>query len=141
MENNTPRITRKRDDRMIAGVASGLAEALDIPTWVVRLAFVVTTFTGGFGLAAYLVGLALMPPAPGQPAPADGLMAQLRGERAAASIVGVMPLAMAAAIIVPWGMVGGPIVLAAILIAGAIALSGDRRTVTTDETSDVPATV
>jgi phage shock protein PspC (stress-responsive transcriptional regulator) len=57
---------------MVAGVASGLAVHLDVdPIWI-RLAFVVLTFTGGFGVILYIAGWVLMPEEPygGIPAPA-----------------------------------------------------------------------
>ncbi len=119
------RITRNLDDRIIGGVASGLARGLDLPTWLIRLAFFVTTFAGGFGLAAYLVGLALMPRRSGDEAPADGLLARLQGRDATISIVGLVLLALALAIVLPGGLFSGPIVLAALIVAGAIALQGN----------------
>ena len=58
------RIYRLRNDRMLAGVASGLAAHLDVdPIWI-RLAFVITTFTGGFGVILYIAGWVLMPEEP-----------------------------------------------------------------------------
>jgi signal transduction histidine kinase/phage shock protein PspC (stress-responsive transcriptional regulator) len=48
------RPVRSRSDRVIAGVAGGLAERLGIDAVLVRLAFVVLSFAGGFGVAAYL---------------------------------------------------------------------------------------
>jgi signal transduction histidine kinase len=48
------RPVRSRSDRIIAGVAGGLAEQLGIDAVLVRLAFVVLTFAGGFGVAVYL---------------------------------------------------------------------------------------
>jgi len=47
---------RSANDRVLAGVAGGLAETLGVDAVVVRLAFVVLTFAGGFGLALYLIG-------------------------------------------------------------------------------------
>ncbi len=39
--------------RIVAGVARGLAEHLRLPTWVVRLAFVVLALSGGVGIVLY----------------------------------------------------------------------------------------
>ncbi len=56
------RLYRSRDERMVAGVAGGIAEYFDVDPTLVRLAFVAFTFAGaGSGLAAYLI-LALITP-------------------------------------------------------------------------------
>lgn len=46
---------RDTDDKMIAGVCSGLGHYFDIHTSLVRVAFVVFTLLGGAGLLAYVV--------------------------------------------------------------------------------------
>ena len=46
---------RSRTDRVIAGVAAGIAERLGIDPIVIRLAFIVLAFAGGFGVIVYLV--------------------------------------------------------------------------------------
>lgn len=50
---------RRRRDRLIAGLASGLADYWDVPAAYVRAGFVVLSLAGGVGIAAYLVGWAL----------------------------------------------------------------------------------
>jgi phage shock protein PspC (stress-responsive transcriptional regulator)/predicted membrane protein len=45
---------------VIAGVAGGIARRLDIPAWVVRVAFVVLSFGGGLGIALYIAGWLLI---------------------------------------------------------------------------------
>ena len=47
------RWTRRPTDRWFAGVASGLADGLDVEPWVVRLGFVVATLIGGVGVLLY----------------------------------------------------------------------------------------
>jgi signal transduction histidine kinase len=49
------RFARSRTDRVLAGVAGGLAARLGVDAILLRLAFVVLTFAGGFGIAAYLL--------------------------------------------------------------------------------------
>ncbi len=61
-----PPIVRPRQNRVIAGVAAGLAARLGIGTGWVRAAFVITTFFGGAGLLLYIVGW-LAIPAEGEP--------------------------------------------------------------------------
>ncbi len=46
---------RDNDDKMIAGVCSGLGRYFDIHTSLVRVAFVVFTLLGGAGVLAYAV--------------------------------------------------------------------------------------
>lgn len=46
---------RDSDDKMIAGVCSGLGHHFDIHTSLVRVAFVVFTLLGGAGILAYAV--------------------------------------------------------------------------------------
>lgn len=52
--DTTKRITRSRTDRMIAGVAGGLAAYFGIDPLFVRLAFVVLTALNGLGALLYL---------------------------------------------------------------------------------------
>ena len=55
------RLYRLRHDRVVAGVASGLAAHMEVdPVWI-RLAFVVLTFIGGLGILLYIVGWVVMP--------------------------------------------------------------------------------
>lgn len=57
------RLARSRDDRMIAGVAGGIAQHLGVDPIVVRLVFVVLALIGGGGVIAYLVAWLVMPDA------------------------------------------------------------------------------
>jgi phage shock protein C len=52
---------RPTRDRMIAGVAAGIAEYFDIDVTVVRIAIAVLTVFGGAGIALYIAGWLLMP--------------------------------------------------------------------------------
>lgn len=58
------RLFRNKDEKVIAGVCSGIAAYFGIedPVWV-RIAFVLATVTGGFGVLAYLILAAVVPPA------------------------------------------------------------------------------
>ena len=48
-------------DRMLAGVASGIADYLNVDVTLVRIALVVLTFVGGVGVPLYLAGWLLIP--------------------------------------------------------------------------------
>jgi phage shock protein PspC (stress-responsive transcriptional regulator)/two-component sensor histidine kinase len=52
-----PLFRRRRDDRVLAGVAGGFAAANGVDPFVVRTALVVSTFAGGIGAMLYAVGL------------------------------------------------------------------------------------
>jgi phage shock protein C len=55
------RITRSRNDRVLAGVASGLAAYLNIDPVLVRLGFLALTLINGLGVLLYLVLWVLLP--------------------------------------------------------------------------------
>ena len=54
-------LRRPVNDRMIAGVASGVARYLGVDTNIVRIAFVVLAFVGGAALPLYVAGWLLIP--------------------------------------------------------------------------------
>jgi phage shock protein PspC (stress-responsive transcriptional regulator) len=54
-------IRRSYEDRMLGGVAGGLARYFGIDTMIVRIAFVVLTVFGGAGIPLYLAGVLLIP--------------------------------------------------------------------------------
>ena len=56
-----PALRRPFDDRMLAGVAAGLARYFGVDPTIVRIAFVVLTVVGGAGIPLYLAGLLLIP--------------------------------------------------------------------------------
>jgi phage shock protein C len=51
----SPRLTRSETDRVIAGVAGGIAQRFGVTSTLVRLAWVVSVFFGGLGVLAYLI--------------------------------------------------------------------------------------
>jgi signal transduction histidine kinase/phage shock protein PspC (stress-responsive transcriptional regulator) len=55
------RAHRSSDERLLGGVAAGIARHLGVPTGYVRLAFLLTAVVGGFGVATY-AGLWLVLP-------------------------------------------------------------------------------
>ncbi len=54
-------LRRPFSDRMVAGVAAGLAHYFGVDVTIVRIAFVVLTVVGGAGIPLYLAGLLLIP--------------------------------------------------------------------------------
>jgi phage shock protein C len=66
-----PRLLRSREDRVIGGVAGGLAHYLSVDPVVIRLVFVILAVFGGGGILAYIVAWIVIPEAPADgPAPA-----------------------------------------------------------------------
>jgi phage shock protein C len=57
----TKTLSRSKHNRMLAGVASGVAQYLGVDTTLVRIAFVLVTFVGGLGIPLYLASWLLIP--------------------------------------------------------------------------------
>lgn len=55
------KLTRKTDDKMIAGVAAGIADYFGLDVTLVRVVLVVTAIMGGFGFVLYVVMWVLVP--------------------------------------------------------------------------------
>jgi phage shock protein C len=59
------RLYRSRDDRMLAGVAGGVAESLDADPSLVRVVWAMLgVFTGGIAILVYIVMAIVVPEAP-----------------------------------------------------------------------------
>ncbi len=56
-----PPLCRPFRDRMLAGVASGIARYLDVDVTVVRIVLAVLAVVGGVGVPIYLAGWLLIP--------------------------------------------------------------------------------
>jgi phage shock protein C len=54
-------LRRAYHGRMLAGVAAGIADYLDVDVTIIRIAFVVFTALGAAGIPAYLACLLLIP--------------------------------------------------------------------------------
>jgi phage shock protein PspC (stress-responsive transcriptional regulator) len=65
------RLLRSRDDRVLWGVAGGLAEHIGFNPTLVRIAFVVLSLFGGAGVLAYLVLAVALPEDDGSGKPVD----------------------------------------------------------------------
>ncbi len=58
---NDKKLVRSNDDRMVFGVASGIAHYVNIDPVIIRLLFVLLTLAGGHGIIIYLVLAIIMP--------------------------------------------------------------------------------
>lgn len=60
------KLYRLRNDRVLAGVASGLARHFNIDPVLIRVLFIVLAFAGGGGVLAYIIMWAIVPEEPYQ---------------------------------------------------------------------------
>jgi len=61
------RLYRSRDERVLFGVAGGVAEWLDIDPALVRIVFALLVLTAGFGLLLYIIMAIVIPEEPEMP--------------------------------------------------------------------------
>jgi phage shock protein PspC (stress-responsive transcriptional regulator) len=62
IEQSRPQpLSRPVNDRMVAGVAAGIARYLGADVTIIRIVLVVLTFVGGAGVPIYLAGWLLIP--------------------------------------------------------------------------------
>ena len=100
LENGaTKRLERSRSDRMVAGVAGGLARYFDIHPAFYRVGFVVLTLLGGAGIVIYAAAALVMPDEGKEDSVATAALRDRRDR--------------------PWPLIG----LALVAVAGAILLS------------------
>ncbi len=66
---NSRRLYKSRQHRIIDGVCGGIAEYFDVDVTIVRLLFVLVTLLGGTGLVLYIVAMIIMPVNPNHLAP------------------------------------------------------------------------
>jgi phage shock protein PspC (stress-responsive transcriptional regulator) len=77
------RLYRSRDDRMLAGVAGGLAELWGADPSLVRVIWaLLVLFTGGVAFIVYIVMAIVIPEEPDVPLPVDGQAVAAAGEAA-----------------------------------------------------------
>jgi phage shock protein PspC (stress-responsive transcriptional regulator) len=91
-------LLRSRDDRMVWGVAGGLADHLGFNAILVRVAFVVITLFGGAGLLAYLVLAVALPEDDGTGQPVDESVWARLGKVVLVCILVAIALVLAAGI-------------------------------------------
>ena len=77
---NSFALTRPSDDRMVAGVCSGIARAFGIDPLIVRIAFIVLTLAGAAGIPLYLAGWLLIPDEESQESIAAQLFQSVSGK-------------------------------------------------------------
>ncbi|WP_420121820.1 PspC domain-containing protein [Nakamurella sp.] len=108
---------RSGADRKIAGVAGGLGRTFGVDPVLIRVAFVVLTIFGGFGLTLYVLGWLLLPADGDEVSPGEALLG--RGRSATPPVLAV-GLAVVAAISImsmfSWGLPFWPLVIAGVVV-------------------------
>lgn len=113
---------RSRDDRMLGGVATGVARWIGIDPTLVRLGFVLAAIFSGFGIAVYIV-MWLVLPAEGETASiASRAVHDGRGIVLALSLVPLIVLVVALSTALGVGWVSGLTVPVGIGVGGGILL-------------------
>ncbi|MGH2956322.1 MAG: PspC domain-containing protein [Solirubrobacterales bacterium] len=129
------RLLRSSDDRMIWGVAGGLAEHLGVSSILVRAGFVIAALFSGLGLLAYLVLAVAVPEDDGSGNPTDEPISARLGRVLLVTILVAAALAVAAGLVAAsaWvtatghGTVVAGVVIALGVAATAAAFVGEVR--------------
>lgn len=58
------KLYRNKDNKMVSGVCSGIADYFDIDPTLVRIGWLILVFCAGTGLFAYLIGIIVIPVKP-----------------------------------------------------------------------------
>jgi phage shock protein PspC (stress-responsive transcriptional regulator) len=134
-DHNPRRLTRSRDDRVLAGVSGGLGSYFGVDPVIFRIGFALSIFFGGLGVFAYLL-LAVFVPAEGDE---RGVGDRLRGGgfwRAAGLVVlalmavgGLLALAGGAgfAVALGWAVPTALVVIAIGVLLALAAFRGGAR--------------
>lgn len=128
-------LLRSQDDRMLAGVAGGLAEHLNIDSTLVRVGFAIGALFGGVAILAYLVLAVALPQDDGAGKPVDEPVSARLGRVLVITLLVAAALATAAALFAVSGWAtatGHGTVIAAVVIGlgalvAAVAFAGDLR--------------
>ncbi len=125
------RLTRSREDRVLAGVSGGLGRYFRIDPIIFRLAFGLLAFMGGAGVIAYAAAWLVLPPEGGRGA-LGGLDARrLLGRAVLACVVLGAALVVASAVFVGAAFGAGGWLAGLVLVAGVVmilaGLSGRPR--------------
>jgi phage shock protein PspC (stress-responsive transcriptional regulator) len=129
------RLLRSREDRMVWGVAGGLAEHVGMSSILVRAGFVIAALFSGLGLLAYLVLAVAVPEDDGSGNPVDEPLSARLGRVVLVTILVVAALAVAAGMVTAsaWvtatghGTVVAGVVIALGIAVAAAAFIGDVR--------------
>ena len=109
-------LRRTLHDRVIGGVAAGVSARVGVDKGLVRTVLVLSTFTGGVGVAAYVIAWLVIPAEGDEASAASRAVTDRRGIALALGLVPLLVLTVVAASLVgaPWlTTVAWPLVIAA----------------------------
>jgi phage shock protein PspC (stress-responsive transcriptional regulator) len=125
------RLTRSRDDRVLAGVSGGLGRYFRIDPIIFRLAFGLLIFLGGAGVIAYAAAWLVLPPEGGRGALSGIDARRLIGRTVLAFVLLGAAFVAAFAVFVGAAFGGGGWLAGLVLVAGVVmilaGLSGRAR--------------
>jgi len=118
-----PELVRPHEGRVLAGVSQGLANRFEVPNWVPRAFFIVTTLFGGLGLALYAAGWALIRSEDEEESPAERFF---DGASSTKSWIGIGLIFVAALILLEnlTFFSGGVVFASGLLIVGVLLYLG-----------------
>jgi len=121
--SRTPELVRPNEGRIVAGVAKGLSDRLDITLWVVRGAFIVFALLGGLGLALYGAGWLLIRSEDEPESVAGRLLSDLTSVR---SWIGIGLIVVAAMVVLDTVTFfdGGVLFAVGLLVVGVLLYTG-----------------
>jgi phage shock protein PspC (stress-responsive transcriptional regulator) len=115
------RLYRSTDDKVIAGVASGLADHFNVDPLFFRIGFLALIFAGGAGLLLYLIAWVLMPRRHGGPSAGEHAIRRVRS--GAPTWIAIVLLVIGVGLLVDQIGVGRPdLVWGGVLIALGVLL-------------------
>lgn len=124
LENHSSELTRSSTDRVLGGVATGIARRTGLPVWFVRALFIVFTFAGGLGFAVYAAAWFLIRADNEQDTIAERFFARSTGS---GTWIGIALIFVAALILLDnvTFLSGGVIWAVGLLVVGVLLYSGD----------------
>ena len=116
----TERLYRSRNDRMVAGVAGGVAQLLNIDPSLIRVAWVILVpFTGGIAILVYVVMAFVVPEEP----VGAGVLTDAGADASASAATGLGDTTVSAAPATPRGRGSTGLVLGlALIVTGSFFL-------------------
>ena len=123
IQQSQRRLERRHEDRVVAGVSGAIARQLGLPLGLVRALFVLLVFAGGFGLAAYLTGVLLIPAEHETKTPTRRWFDRAVSEEDNSKKLGWALLTLAAVVVIAsTGVLSAPLIVAGALVALGVAL-------------------
>jgi phage shock protein PspC (stress-responsive transcriptional regulator)/predicted membrane protein len=119
-----PQLRRSRTDKVLGGVAGGLADYTGIDALLWRVGAIALTFAGGSGIIVYLLLWLLMPPAPASQPGVAPAVPQRSGPRSPVPGITVAALLLLAGVgvliaqVTDWGFDAGRVLAVGLLVVG-----------------------